>query len=134
MPNMGCMLGTAYQCLVGQLGSILEKELPGVSVPEYMILRSLYSCNGLQQCEIGEIVGKDKGAVSRTVKGMISKGLVRTESVSHKCLKVFLTPEAESIRKTVLRIADSRQRALEEILVSDKISIFSECLVKIIES
>lgn len=133
MPNLGCMLGTAYQCLVRKLEAILKKELPEITVPEYMILRSLYYRDGMQQCEIGEIVGKDKGMVSRTVKGMAAKGLVSTECVSHKCLRVYLTSKAEGLKSTVLSIADSRQKELETLLGSDRLSIFSECLKKIIE-
>ena len=134
MPNMGCMLGTAYHCLVGQLAAILDTELPQVSVPEYMILRSLYFRDGMQICEIAGIVGKNKAVVSRTVKEMASKGLVKTEQVSHKCLKVYLTDKAEAIKSTVFAIADNRQRDLETLLGADRIAIFSECLSKIIES
>lgn len=134
MPNMGCMLGTAYQTLVRQLSVILDRELPETSVPEYMILRSLYCRDGMQQCEIADIIGRNKGVISRTVKGMVEKGFVRTESVSHKCLKVFLTDKGNAVKAKILAIAHSRQKDFEELLGADKLSIFSECLEKIIES
>lgn len=134
MPNMGCMLGTAYQTLVIQLDSILREELKEVTVPEYLILRTLYFKDGIQQCEIGEILGKDKGQICRTVKIMTQKGLAKTEAVSHKCVKVYLTPKAEAMKAKVMDIAASRHRSLENLLGADAISIFSDCLKKIIES
>ncbi len=134
MPNMGCMLGTAYHCLTGQLADILETKELEISVPGYMILRSLYFRDGMQLCEISEMVGKNKGVVSRTVKEMTKQGLIRTEQVSHKCLRVFLTPKAESIRETVFTIAAERQQALENLLGPERLSVFSECLRRIIKS
>ncbi|MDE6311452.1 MAG: MarR family transcriptional regulator [Muribaculaceae bacterium] len=134
MPNVGCMIGTAYQCLVGQLDEILREELPEVTVPEYMILRSLYFRDGMQQCDIAEMVGRDKAVVCRTVKAMVSKGYVRTESESHKCLRVFLTSKAESVKAKVLQIAAGRQKALESVIGPECVSVFSDCLKKIIES
>ncbi len=134
MPNLGCMLGTAYQVLVGQLGAILEQEVPEITVPEYLILRALYSKDGLQQCEIAEAIGKDKGAICRSVKALVKKDMVRTEALSHKCLKVYLTPKAESLKGTILDIANRRQRALEEICSSEELSTFRSCLSRIINS
>ena len=131
---MGCMLGTAYQTMVGQLDEILRKELPEVTVPEYMILRSLYFRDGMQQCDIGEMVGRNKGVISRTVKGMASKGFVCTDSESHKCLKVYLTPKAYAMKAKILEIAAERQNTLEKLIGPENISLFSDCLKIIIES
>ncbi len=134
MPNVGCMLGTAYQTLVSQLAVELEKAKLDITVPEYLILRSLYTQDGLQQCEIAAIVGKDKGAVSRCVATMIKKGLVTTECVSYKCLRVSLSPTGEAIRPKVLEIAKTQDNALSSILTSEERSIFATVLKKIINN
>ncbi len=132
MPNVGCMLGTAYQTLISQLAEELEKAKLDITVPEYLILRSLYTQDGMQQCEIGTMVGKDKGAVSRCVASLIKKGLVTTECVSYKCLKVYLSPLGEEIKPKVLEIARLRHEALSNLLTPEERTIFATVLKKII--
>ncbi|MDE6007013.1 MAG: MarR family winged helix-turn-helix transcriptional regulator [Muribaculaceae bacterium] len=132
-PNSGCLVGTAYQKMVSDLNEILREKVKELSVPEYMVLRSLYHRDGLQQCEICDIIGKDKGAVCRTVKSLIRKELVYAEIISHKCLKVYLTPKGESLRSEILKIADERERDLETLLGPKDLKIFLSCLKKIIE-
>lgn len=134
MPNAGCMLGTAYQILASQLAGKLTEAGLALTVPEYMILRALYTQDGMQQCEIGSMLGKDKGAISRCVTTMVRKKLVTTESVSHKCLRVFLSPEGHRIRDIILTIADERHRALESLLTPDEMNCFATVLKKIIST
>lgn len=134
MPNMGCLLGAAYQTLVSHLGSVLKEADLGISVPEYLILRALYTCNGMQQCEISEMIGKDKSAIFRTVNGMLKRGLVRTETVSYKCIQVWLTPKSQALRGDILRIAQQRQETLNGICSAEELSIFNLVLHKIINN
>lgn len=134
MPNVGCMVGTAYQVLVARLAETLAEAGLELSVPEYMILRALYTRDGLQQCEIGTMLGKDKGAISRCVAAMARRNLVATEPVSHKCLRVYLTDESRRLKPTILAIARQRQQALETILTPDEINCFVNALKKIIET
>ena len=134
MPNVGCMVGTAYQVLVARLGEILDKSGLGISVPEYMVLRALYTKDGMQQCEIGEMIGKDKAAICRTVKAMGKKGLVRTEPVSHKCLKVYIADKGSAIKPEIFKIADWRHQALVRLVTTDELAIFEKVLKKIIQT
>lgn len=115
-PNVGCLLGMAFQTLYSQLADALATEGLDITVPEYMILRLLYCKEGQQQCELASSLGKDKGAISRCVKVMESKGLVRTECVSRKCLRVFLTDHGHRIRADVMRVAEMRHKELATIL------------------
>ncbi len=133
MPNVGCMLGTAYQTLVSQLAEELAKSKLGITVPEYLILRALYTQDGMQQCEIASMVGKDKGAVSRCVASMIKKGLVTTECVSYKCLRVYLSSQGKAIEPTVMAIAKSRHETLSSLLTPEERAIFATVLKKIIQ-
>lgn len=134
MPNVGCMVGTAYQVMVAQLDRKLADEGLDLSVPEYTILRALYTRDGMQQCEIGMMLGKDKGAISRCVASMARRKLVATEPVSHKCLKVYLTDESRRLKPRILEIARQRQQALESMLTPDEINGFVSALKKIIET
>lgn len=132
MPNAGCMLGAAYQTLVAQLQEALTRAGLDLTVAEYLILRSLYTRDGMQQCEIADILGKDKAAVCRCIKKMLDKKLVRSEPVSHKCLKIFVDSLGTEIRPTVMAVAAERHKALESLLTPDEMSILVTTLQKII--
>ena len=83
-PYLGCLVGAAYQKMTSELEIALKRERLSITVGEYMILRALYSHNQLQQCEICQMVGKDKASICRSVSALKKKGLVKTETVSHK--------------------------------------------------
>lgn len=133
-PAIGCKVGQAYQIMVRQLAQALEKAGLDITVGEYLILRAVYSCDGLQQCEIADRVGKDKAAVCRTISVMEKKGLLSTMPVSHKCLKVFLTPKSLSMEAAICEVASRRHKALSELITPERLELFSEILDKIINS
>ncbi len=132
MPNMGCMIGTAYQVMVSQLEEALKSAGLPIAVPEYLILRVLYDFDGLQQCEIASALGKDKAAVCRTVGTMVKKGLVSTQSVSHKCLRVFLTPKAKDMKPSIIEVASDREKHFMTLGTREEIDIFSKIIKRII--
>lgn len=132
MPNVGCMLGMAYQILASSLAVALKEAGLDVTVPEYLILRALYTKDDLQQCEIADMVGKDKGAVSRSVAVMAHKELVRTEPVSYKCTRVRLTPRGRDIEKKIMEVAKIRHDALSTLITADEMESFVKVLKIII--
>lgn len=131
-PALGCMLGSANQILLGKL----EKELKAAKMPlttvDYLVLRALYAKEGIQQCEIAEMVGRDKAGICRCVTGLLKKGFVRTEPVSYKCLKVYLTDKAKAIESQVLQVAESRHQALVNLVSRRELEVFTKVLEKII--
>ena len=133
-PALGCKLGTANQILLRELDKTLrEAELPLTTV-EYPVLRALYYKDGTQQCEIAEMVGRDKSAICRCVSGLVKKGLVRTIPVSYKCQRVYLTGEALSIQSRVMSVAESRHQALVELLGVSELEVFDKILDLIINN
>lgn len=133
MPNLGCLLGTAYQCQLRKLAIALDGAGLGITTTEYLVLRALYASDGMQQCEISDLLGKDKGAVSRCISGLVRKGLVTTESVSHKCLRVFISSEGRAIEPKVLKVARQRHEDLSHLLTAEELAMFGKVLVKIIK-
>ncbi|MDE6027030.1 MAG: MarR family winged helix-turn-helix transcriptional regulator [Muribaculaceae bacterium] len=131
-PAVGCMIGKAYQTLLSQLSKALQGAGLNVTTSEYLVLRALYSGDGIQQCEIASLTGKDKASICRCVAGLEKKGLVSTESVSHKCLKVFLAPKAKEIEPKIMEVAHSRHNALLDLTTPQEFEIFTKVLEKII--
>lgn len=134
MPNTGCLLGTAYQTLLGRLTAALCESGLAVTSAEYLVLRVLYSNDGLRQCDIAEALGKNKAAICRCITGMVGKGLVATQSISHKCQRVFLTAGAKAIEAQIMSVATKLDRQLELLLTAQETEILRTILTKIIEN
>lgn len=134
MPNMGCMVGTAYQAMVAGMAKRLRAAGMKLTVPEYMVLRALYSEEGIQQCELAAILGKDQSAICRGVIMMEKKGLLRTEQISHKCRKVFLTSESEALRPKIMAVAEEAHTDLLSILGPEESEALLSALTKIIRN
>ncbi len=98
-----------------------------------MILRALYSNDGLQQCEICDMVGKDKASICRSVSALNKKGLIATEPVSHKCIRVWLTEKAQEIKPQIMKIADQRHKALLSLASEAEIEVFTRILNSIVK-
>lgn len=133
-PTIGCKIGLAYRILLSQLEKSLYDAGLALSANEYLILRAIYNNDGAQQCEISELIGKDKAVVSRCVETMIRKNLVCTQEVSHKCRKVFCTDEALRIKPIIMSVAADRHNALLQLAEAENLIIFKEILNKIINS
>ncbi len=132
-PAIGCLIGTAYQILLSRLASALKEAGVNITTSEYLVLRAIYSKDGLQQCEIADMVGKDKAAICRCVAGLAKKGLVRTESVSHKCLRVYSTEEGRRIEPDIMRVAALRHKELAEMISHKELEVFTKVLEKIVK-
>lgn len=132
-PAIGCLIGTAYQILLSRLASTLKEAGLDITTSEYLVLRAIYSNDGLQQCEIAEMVGKDKAAICRCVAGLAKKGLVRTESVSHKCLRVYASEEGRRIEPDIMRVAALRHKELAEMVSHKELEVFTKVLEKIVK-
>ena len=128
MPYVGCLMGSAFQRLTVQLEAALKREGLGITSAEYMILRALYSRDGLQQCEIVDMVGKDKSSICRSVSALAKKNLVITEPVSYKCIRVWLTDKARDIQPKVMKIAEERHEALLKLAPQKDIEAFVRVL------
>lgn len=132
MPYVGCLMGSAFQRLTIQLETVLKRDGLNITAAEYMILRALYSHDGLQQCEIVEMVGKDKSSICRSVAALAKKGYVNTESVSYKCIRVWLTDKARKAEPLIMQIAAKRHKALKDLASSKDIEAFVRVLKAIV--
>ena len=132
-PNVGCLLGKAYQNELTRLASTLNDAHLDISPAEYLILRVLYHNGPSQQCEISRIISKDKASVSRTVTSMAKKGLVDTSQISHKCCIVALTDKGEALRQRTIEIAKHQQADLEAKLSVDELNTLFHIMKKKIQ-
>lgn len=133
-PALGCMIGRAYQILLSQLAEAMKEAGLAITTSEYLVLRAVFSKEGLQQCEIAEMVGKDKAAVCRCVAGLVKKGLLATEPVSHKCLKVYMTEKSREMEPLIMEVARKRHQAFIDLTAPGDMEIFTRIIKNIIKT
>lgn len=131
-PAVGCMVGAAYSKLTSRLAEALRKAGLDLSPNEYLVMRAVYSEPGLQQCDIADLTGKDKAGVCRCVATLEKRGLVRTDPVSHKCLRVFPTERGLELKDPILAVAAERHAALEALTTVAEFKTFVKVLSRII--
>lgn len=131
LPALGCAISVIHQRLISQLGDALTEAGLDITAAEYLVIRALYASDGIQQCEIAGMVGKDKAAVSRTVASLRQKGYVKTTPISHKCRTVHLTHSGVDIKNQIADIARRRHQAFAEMLTPNEFKTFSRLIDKI---
>lgn len=131
-PALGCKVGRAYQMMLSQLAQALKDAGLDLTTSEYLVMRAVFSSPGAQQCEIADMVGKDNAAVCRCVAGLGKKGMVDTETVSYKCLRVYPSARAKELQPRILEVAEKRHNALLDITTPAELDIFNRVLDRII--
>lgn len=133
IPNLGCLLGLAYQTEISRLNAALTAAATGITPAEYLILRILYTRGAIQQCDISRILGKDKASVSRSIHSLEKKGLVNSDAVSYKCCMVSLTGAGESLEPDIMDIAQKCHHDIAARLTTGQMDTLREILVRIID-
>lgn len=133
MPYVGCLVGMAFQKMTSRLEQTLKKEDIHITAAEYMILRALYFKDGLQQCELSEMIGKDKSSICRSVGALIKKEYLRPENVSYKCIRVWLTDKSLCIKPKIMAIAERMHQSLFDNSSQSDIKSFIKVLKEIVK-
>lgn len=86
----------------------------GVSVTEWRILSQLAIEPGITAARICQVIGFDKGPVSRTLADMEGAGLVRTaeDPADARRRLVALTPGGRALHDRIIPVALERERQL----------------------
>lgn len=91
---LGVRLDLAFNALVAEL----NRSLHSVGLPlmhaQFVILQNLFLKDGQSQSEIARNVGKDKAAVSRSLRTLEDNGFIQRRAVSGSKNGVFLTDKA----------------------------------------
>lgn len=132
LPDIGCLLGIAYQSEVAKLSKALNEAKINVTAAEYLILRVLFKHDDMQQCDISRILVKDKASISRSIQSLVKKGYVTATPVSYKCSMVSLTPQAVSLKPRLMEIATHLHKELSEKITKEQMQNLRDILETLI--
>ena len=107
--------------LNGQAAHLL-KEGCGLKVPEWRVIALLASHKRLNAVGIEELTGTDRGLLSRTVRSLEKRGLVRTHRSEKDRREVYftLTPAGRQIHRRQVPLMQARQDHLLGALTAEE--------------
>ena len=90
----------------------LKVEACGVTVAEWVIVRTLFDSDALNPSQVAESMGLTRGAVSKLLDRLAQKGLVRRrfERSDRRYQVVSLTPAGRKLVPKLARLADQNDR------------------------
>lgn len=93
-----------------------------VTVDQWLILKSLYQSNDLNQSQLAEITGKDHPTLTRIIDLLCKKNLTerRIQPNDRRCFTVHLTGEGENkVAEWSPKMAEIRMKAWENLSPED---------------
>lgn len=113
-------LGYWLRCLSNFVhqGFAARLERHGVSVPQWVVLRSLFDRERTSLGELARAIGVDNGALSRMVERLSQKGLVRREADAEdrRAVRLGLTDAGKELVPSLAREADENDAAFFGVL------------------
>jgi len=107
-------LGYWLRCLSNFVSHTFAERLAGqgVSVEQWVVLRTLYDNEGATLSEAARAVGVDKSTLSRMVERLVQKGLAtRSEGRDRRSVGLALTAAGKKLVLQSAKLADENDKA-----------------------
>jgi DNA-binding MarR family transcriptional regulator len=112
--NLGDHVGYWLRCLSNFVSCSFAERLAqeDVTVPQWVLLRRLYSHERITLNQLAQLVGLDKSSVSRMVERLVRRKLVnRDEGRDRRSLGLGLTPAAKKLVPKLAKHADQNDES-----------------------
>lgn len=111
----------------------LLKSRAGLSLVEWRLIQILRIYGSASLTEAAGHMQMDKGQLSRKVKAMVDKGLLRVEGddKDHRVQKLHLTEKAEDLSQQMMPTMEARQDLLLSEVSAEDLATFYSVLEKI---
>lgn len=109
------------------------KAKSGLSLVEWRLIQILRMFKNASLTEIAGTVQMDKGQLSRKIKSMVGKGLLRveTDKQDQRVQHLTLTKAAETLSAEVMPTMEARQKRLLADVSAEDLEVFYSVLDKI---
>ncbi|TFZ07466.1 MarR family transcriptional regulator [Ramlibacter henchirensis] len=104
----------------------------GIGIIEWRIMAMLAIEPGIPPARITQVIGLDKGAVSRESRRLEEKGYLAVEDDEHNARrkKLSLTPLGYELHDQVIQVALERERRLLSDLSEDEVDVLVDLLAR----
>lgn len=114
-------------------GTALLKSKSGLSLVEWRLIQTLRMHGYASLTEIAGVVQMDKGQLSRKIKAMVGKGLLKaeTDKHDHRVQHLTLTRKAEQLSAQMMPFMEDRQQRLLADVSTEELEVFYGVIDKI---
>ena len=114
-------------------GTAILKEKSDLSLVEWRVIQVIRMFEKPSLSQIAEHVQMDKGQLSRKVKVMIEKGLLKSQrnDDDKRVHKLWLTEKAKKINMDLMPVMEQRQRRLLADVTPDELQMLYRIINKI---
>lgn len=111
----------------------LEKQ--GVSVAQWVVLRTFYDCDVFTLNDAARQVGVDKSTLSRMVERLVQKGLAsRSEGPDRRSVALTLTPAGKKLVPKLAKLADENDESFFHSLSARQREEFLSIIKKLLSA
>ncbi|MBG0793517.1 MarR family transcriptional regulator [Methylocystis sp. H62] len=130
--HLGYWLRAVSNAVSQNFARRVEKE--GVTVAEWVFLRTLYDANRIAPSMLAERMGMTRGAISKLAERLDEKGLVEHEAnpTDRRAQVLALTEAGRALVPALAAIADANDAAFFKMLAPDEQRALRALLMKII--
>ena len=121
------------QSRLNRQATAILKSKAGLSLVEWRVIQVLRMFENASLTDIAGHVQMDKGQLSRKIKGMVGKGLLRVEvdDQDNRVQHLHLTPEAQDLSAQVMPTMEARQTRLLAEVSAEDLAVFYDVIDKI---
>jgi DNA-binding MarR family transcriptional regulator len=117
--HIGYWLRCLSNCVHNSFAASLAEH--NISVEQWVVLRTLYNLKDIMLSQAAEIIGVDKGSLSRMVERLVKRGLVnRAEGQNRRSIKLSLTKSGMDLVPKLAKLADSNDERLFRSLTASQ--------------
>lgn len=130
-------LGYWLRCLSNLVSNTFAERLAKkeISVPQWVVLRTLYDKRDVTLNEAAEEVGVDKSSLSRMVERLVQRGLLnRSEGKDRRSVGLALTPLAMKLVPQLAKLADENDEQFFHSLSAKQREAFMASIKQLLEA
>jgi len=109
-----------------------ELQIYNIAIEQRATLEIIESKENVTQTEIAQILGKNKTTISRTLKTLEKKGLIKKEEVDKRTYNIKLTKDGEDVLEKSSETVQKFREKITSNLSKDEINHLSISLDKVI--
>jgi DNA-binding MarR family transcriptional regulator len=131
--NKETSIGYALTTTLNLLRKHFNREIKkfDLSSEQYGVLKLISEEKQLTPTQIAELLNRDKATITRIIKSLDNKKLIKKEQINNRSFYVKLTDESKKIIKDVDKIALKYQKKIIDEIGEDKIKEMLSTLKKI---
>ena len=135
--DLGDHVGYWLRCLSNFVSYSFTERLAkeDVTVPQWVLLRTLYSHDNITLNQLAQRVGLDKSSVSRMVERLVQRELInRAEGNDRRSLGLSLTPTANKLVPRLAKHADLNDESFFKTLTQKQRKDFMGTIKQLLDA